>query len=295
MKPAVLLSATLAFGLTARADFSYMTTAKSSGGLMPGAGEGRVTKHYLKGQRLKLDRGDTATILDLEAQTITSLNHTRKTYTLKKFTDLAEWREEVNKAGVEINIDVKDTGQRRNINGFNAHEVIMSMEFDSPQARQAGAKSAMETSMWVSRDVPGSQEVLAFYKRNAGRFPWSELAGGGAAGNPRMQKAMSGLYRKMAAIDGVPVLQVTRMKAILPEAQMAQAQQAMAQARAKLEEAKRKGGQQAAMAEQALAMMGRQAEGSLFEYTLESSNFSTNSIPEAVFAVPPGYQLSAQK
>ena len=77
------------------------------------------------------------------------------------------------------------------------------------------------------------------------------------------------------------------------EAQMAQAQQQMAQARAKLEEAVKKGGQQAAMAQQALAMMDRQAGGSLFETTSESSEFSTNPIADAVFTIPAGYQMKS--
>src|SRR4030095_6156541 len=139
--------------------------------------------------------------------------------------------------------------------------------------------------MWISRDVPGSQEAIAFYKRNANKFPWSAMMGGGSAGNPSMQKAMTDLYRKMSSFDGVPVLQVTKMKTLGMEGQMAQAQQQMAQARAKLEEQVKKGDQRAAMAQQALAMMDRQAGGSLFEVTSESSDFSANPIPDAIFAI----------
>jgi hypothetical protein len=156
-------------------------------------------------------------------------------------------------------------------------------------------KMALEMSMWISRDVPGSQDAIAFYKRNAGRFPWSALMGGAAAGNAAMQKAMAELYRKMASFDGVPVLQVTKMKVLGMEAQMAQAQEQMAHARVKLEEQVKKGGQQAAMARQALAMMDRQAGGSMFEITTKSSEFSGSPIPDAVFAIPAGYQMNEAK
>jgi hypothetical protein len=263
---------------------------KSSGGMtaaMPGGG---ATRHFLKGQKMKVDRGTTSVIIDLDAQTVTSINNGQKSYTVKKFGELPDMRN----SGMEVQVDVKDTGQRRNINGYNAHEVIMTMAIDSPEARAKGVKMNMEMTMWLSRDVPGSQEAVAFYKRNAGRFPWSAMMGG-AGGNPNMQRGMTDLMRKMASFDGVPVLQVTKMKVLGMEGQMAQAQEQMAAARAKLEEAVKKGGQQAAMAQPALAMLDKQAGGSLFEVTNESSDFSASSIPDSVFAVPAGYQMTAAK
>jgi hypothetical protein len=294
MKTTVLAIATLAGCLTAHADFSYMTTMKTPGGMMTSVpGVGGTTKHFLKGQKMKLDRGDTATIIDLDAQTITSINNGQKSYSVKKFSDMGELGEKMNKSGMEVSVDVKNTGRQQNINGFNAHEVIMTMAMDSPEARAKGVKTAMEMTMWISKDVPGSQEAVAFYKRNAGKFPWAAMMGG--AGNPSMQKSMSELMRKMASFDGVPVLQVTKMKMLGMEGQMAQAQQQMAQARAKLEEQVKKGGQQAAMAQQALAMMDRQAGGSLYEVTSESSGFSAAAIPDSVFAIPAGYQMKAAK
>jgi hypothetical protein len=293
MKTAVLAIATLAAGITARGDFSYTTTMKSPGGapaMLPGAGG--TSKHYLKGQKMKVDHGNTSTIIDMDAQTITSVNNTDKTYVVRKFSDMSELSDKMAKSGTEVSVDVKDTGRQQNISGYNAHEVIMTMVMDNAEARAKGMKMAFEMTMWISKDVPGSQEAVAFYKRNAGRFPWSAMMGG-AGSNPSMQKSMSTLMSKMASFDGVPVMQITKMKPIGMEAQMAQAQGQMAQARAKLEEQVRKGGQQAAMAQQALAMMDRQAGGSLFEIASESSNFSTASIPDGVFAIPGGYQQKA--
>ena len=67
----------------------------------------------------------------------------------------------------------------------------------------------------------------------------------------------------------------------------------MAQARARIEEMKKQGGQQAAMADQMLARMGGMGGGggALFEMTMESSGFSTSSIPDSVFAIPADYKL----
>jgi hypothetical protein len=69
----------------------------------------------------------------------------------------------------------------------------------------------------------------------------------------------------------------------------------MAQARARLEEMQKQGGPQAQAAAQALARMGAApggGGGSGFEINMESSNFSTASIPDSIFAIPAGYQQS---
>lgn len=292
MRAKCTLCLMLAAGVMARADFSYTTTTKSSGGMMgAAAGQGSVTKNYLKGQKMKIETGNTIMILDFDAQTMTSINPTQKTYAVSKFSEMGN---DMSKAGVGVNIDVKETGQRKTINGFNASEMVMTMEMDNPQARQPGMKMKMEMDIWVSPDVPGAQEMRAFYQRNAGRFPWGAMAGGGR-GNPSMQKAITDLQRKMADLKGVPVLQIIKMGGAGNDEQMAKMQQGMAQARAQLEEMKRQGKLPPQMEEQLKRMTAVSGGGSLFETTMESSDFSSSPIPDSVFAIPAGYQQTERK
>jgi hypothetical protein len=144
--------------------------------------------------------------------------------------------------------------------------------------------------LWLSSDPPGVKDLRAFYQRNMDRFPWSALANGGA-GNPGMQKAMADMQKKMASLGGVPVMQIMRVKMGGNEAQTAQMQQGMERARAQMEAMRKQGGAQAAAAEQAMARMGAMGGGggSLMEITTESSGFSSDSIPDSVFAIPDGY------
>ena len=288
MKTAFLVCFALLAGMTARADFSYTSTRKS------GAGAGGTTKYFYKGQRMATDSAQTTMILDFDAQTITSINKTQKTYTVTKFGDLNQAAGQLS----DTKIDVKETGQRKNINGYDAKELVMTMEMGAPGADM---KMQMEMSMWLSSDVPGKQELRAFYQKNADHFPWGAAAG---QGNPQIQKAMADLQRKMASMDGVTVLQVIKMKAAgaggdAQNAQMnSQMQAQMAQARARLEEMAKQGGPQAAAAQQALARMGGAApggSGSMFETEMESSNFSTGSIPDSTFAIPAGFQKVDRK
>jgi len=253
-------------------------------------GTNPVTKHYLKGQKLKIDSGSTAMIMDFDAQTLTAINNDQKTYTVRKFSELGQAVKDI---GADVKLDVKETGQRKIINGFSASQIVMTMMMESAQAGPQGMKMQIEMEMWISPDVPGAKETHAFYQKNAEHFPWASMAG---AGNPSMQKSMAEVQRKMATMNGVMVLQVMRMKSAGADgdARMQQMQAGMEQARARIEEMKKQGGQQAAMAEQMLARMGAArggaGGGALMEITTESGDFSTAAIPDSVFAIPTGYQ-----
>jgi hypothetical protein len=287
----IVISITLV--AAAQADFSYKTNRKTGGAMAAMASQGpQVSTYYFKGQKMKTDNGITATVLDFDAQTITTINHTAKTYTVRNFSDLAGTAG----AGVDAKIDVKETGQKKMVNGFMANEIVMTMQVDSPQTRQMG-QMQMEMDLWVLPDVPGSAQMNEFYQRNAGRFPWVAMSNGGSAG---MQKAMADLQRNMASLHGVPVQSVVRMKSAagasaMPQVSGAQSDQ-MAQARARLEAMIAQGGPGAAAAKMALDRMpgasaaGGSGSGAMIEITSEQSDFSTASIPDSVFTIPAGYQ-----
>ncbi len=267
----------LAASPAAHADFSFTMTQKS------GPGGEQVFKHYVKGQKKKEERGTVTTIMDFDAQTLTTIDNAAKTYRVARFGDMG------NTATVDVQADVKSTGQKKTINGFNASQVILTMQVDVPQAQQPGVKGQMEIELWLSRDVPGSQELAAFYKRNAAHWPVAA-----SVGNPSMQKAMAKLQQQFAELDGVPVMEVIRMKSGGGAGPSAAQMQQMAQARAQLDALAKGGGPGAAGAQQALARMGGMGSGSgsgaLFEMTLEAGNFSGSPIPASAFEIPAGYQ-----
>jgi len=266
----------------ALADFSYTTTTKS------GLAGDHVAKHYLKGQKMKIDNGTSAMIFDFGAQTITHLDNNQRTYTVTKFGDLTE---AIQQTGTDIAIEAKETGQHKTINGYNATELILTTDVAMSSGQMAGRKMHMEMELWISPDVPGGQEMSAFYQRNMDKFPWSAMAGG--RGDQSMQKAMAGIQRKIAAMKGVTVLQVIKMGGLTTPAQNAQMQQGMAQAQKQLEEMKKQG-KLPPQLEQQLARMQAMSSGggggSLSETTLESKDFSGSPIPDSVFAIPAGYQ-----
>jgi hypothetical protein len=295
MKTAISLTAALLVAtFTAHADFSYTTTQKATGGQMAAmaASQNQNSKFYLKGQKMKTESGETAIILDFDAQTITTVSHRQKTVTVRKFSDMAAATSDVN-----AKVDVRETGQKKAINGYNASELVLTIQMDSPAGAQMG-KMQMEMDMWISPDPPGVKEMRAFYQKNMGRFPWAAMSGG--QGNAGMQAAMAEMQRKIAEMDGVNVMEVMKMKSAGGAAAPAMPQmtpQQMEQMKAAVARLQAQGGPGAAQAQQAIARMQAMqggagaSSGSLMEMTMESSDFSTSSIPDSVFAIPAGYQV----
>lgn len=293
MKVAPLFIAVLTVTGLAQADFTYRVNRKTGGAMASLAGQGpQVSTYYFKGQKMKTDDGNTATILDFDAQTITTVSNGSKTYSVKNFSDVTG----AGGSDMEAKIDVKETGQKKMVNGFMASEIVMTMQLDIPQARQMMGDMRMELDMWISPDVPGAGQMRDFYQRNAAKFPWAAMARGTGPGT---QKGMADMQRKMASMNGVQVESVMRIRqgggaAGMPEASSAQSAQ-IAQARAKLQAMIAQGGPQAAAMQQMLDRMpggapaGGSGSGAMLEITMDSSDFSTASVPDSVFAVPAGY------
>jgi hypothetical protein len=270
----------------AYADFSYSTTMKNA--MLPNGGD--TTKTYLKGNKMAHETGNTVSVLDFDAQTITRIDNGKKTYTVTKFSDVTD-------AGamqdMKVDADFKQTDEHKTINGFNATKAVMTMQIDMPQMGNApgGGKMQMEIETWLSPDVPGYPEMEAFYKRNMGKFPWAAMAPGAGA-NPSMRATMANMMKKMAAMHGAPVLQVVHMKMAGGPQMDAKQQANMEKAKAQLEAMSKQGGPAAAMAQQQLARINAMSGGSGggSDTTMESNGFSASSVPDSVFAVPAGYQ-----
>ena len=147
-------------------------------------------------------------------------------------------------------------------------------------------KMQMEMEIWVSPDVPGVGDLRSFYQRNMAKFPWASL---GEGTNPSMKAAMIDLQKKLAQVNGAPVLEVIHTK-MSGGPQMSGAQNdKMAAARAQLEQMAKQGGQQGAAAQQALARMGAAsgaASGGGMQITIEGGGYSAAPVPPAIFAVP---------
>lgn len=227
------------------ADFKYDQSSKMTGGAMmammkmaarfsKGALDGQNSTVAVKGNRMVMNHGKTATIYDLDKENITEINFEKKEYSVMTFAEMKAFLEKtMSKTGgneTSIEVDVKETGKTQTVNGLPAKEVLMSMKFEStnPQTGQKG-EMRMEMSNWMTAKLPGYDEVAHFHQRMAEKMDMAGMFGGAAQAG--MGRGMAAAAKKMAAMDGVVVLQIVRMMPTDPEQikQMEQAQQAQAQ------------------------------------------------------------------
>lgn len=221
-------------GSSLRADLSYDQTTKMTGGAMMGmmrfagafskqAREPMVTHVYLKGDRMAHFTRDTAQITDLSNETITSVNFQKRTYSVMTFAEMAQAMAEVGqkmtgepgeKPDVSMKVDVKATGQTRQISGFETREMVLTVEMETTDPK-SGAKGSMLTTstMWIAKDVTGYQQMKAFHERMAKKMVWAPGANLGpmAAGNPGMMKGMAAAAKEASKLEGAPLLQIVRM------------------------------------------------------------------------------------
>ena len=141
-----------------RADFTYEETTKITGGMMAGmmkvagvfsktAREPIVSTIMVSGDRMARVSSQRVSIIDLNAETITDVDLQKKTYSVLTFAEMTQALQRMNekmqqqknekgeKADVNFKASIKDTGQSKVINGFNANEAVGSKRVDGRYVR----------------------------------------------------------------------------------------------------------------------------------------------------------------
>ena len=169
------------------------------------AKEGIKTTVALKGDR-KAVFGDTeGTIVDLKEEKVYDLNMKKKTYTVATFADIRRRMEEARKKAeeeqrkaeaeqakeakkpeqkpekdvqMEVDFDVKETGQKKAINGFDTKEVIMTITMrEKGKTLEQSGGVVMTSSLWLAPTIPALKEVGEFELRYAQKLYGPMLAG----------------------------------------------------------------------------------------------------------------------
>ena len=312
----------------ANADFQYQSTSRVTGGALiqmmrfvPGGGalkEPQVSTVAVQGNRMVRRSKRQAEIVDLDKRTITTINFEKRTYSEMTFEQMKQALEQMStamsqqqrqqgdqKVNVDIDADVKDTGQTKAINGMDAHQVIvtMTMAAADPQSGQAGAMK-MNSEMWLAKEIPGAGEMREFYKRMAKELDWAPTGMGGLMNRPDLNRAMSKMMAEGEKLDGTPVQQVMRISAGAAGSsadQPGSQESQQASARPSLADAlgsklggfggfgrKKKDDTDAPADGKA---SGQQAGGgSLMEMTVDSTGFSAAAVDASLFSVPADFK-----
>jgi len=219
------------------ADFSYEQTTKMTGGAMMGmmkiAGafskqlrEPVQTSVSIKGNRMVHSSKDHAQIIDLDSETITEVNFQKKQYSVMTFAEMTQAMEQALQRGqarksesqpsettTELKVDIKETGQRKQVAGYDAKEMIMTMEMAATDQKTGNKGSMLVTNdMWIAPTVAGYDEVREFHKKMAAKMAWTPAGSAMmASGGADVGRAMAGMAKEMAKLDGITVLSVMKM------------------------------------------------------------------------------------
>ncbi len=276
MKTAIrigILAATAASCLLA--DASYSESVSFDGGslveMMRGMAEGPMGKMmsqafqdqtytvYLKGNKMARIGPNTTTITDLDAGTLTNINHTRKTYTVTTFEEMKQMQSRMR--GGETNLDfavkVDQTGKTKQIDGQTATEYLMTM---TPKDGGSGGGMKVVSHVWLVPTEPGADEIRAFYKKVAAQYK-DALGGGGGPMMGGAGRGFAAVSAQLATMDGVSVETHVEVSGVaLPMGPMAQ--------------------------------QGGDPNAPALITSTQNKNYASGAVDDAKFAIPAGYQKS---
>jgi hypothetical protein len=206
------------------------------------AKDGIVSSVAVKGNRKVTLNEATGQIVDLNEEKVYDLDLRKKTYTVTTFAEMRKQMEDARKKAaeqtrdeepaeeekdtaeqepeVEIDFDLKESGQKRTINGFDAREVIMTVVArEKGKTLEQGGGMVMTTNTWLAPKVAGLGEVAEFDRRYAEKLHGpmmldAQQMAAAMAMYPMLQDAMQRMQKENVNLDGTPVLTVMKVEAV---------------------------------------------------------------------------------
>ncbi len=120
---------------------------------------------------------------------------------------------------VTYDVHVRNTGAEKQISGLDTKEAILTMMMiGTDQKTQQTGAMAITNDMWLVPEIPGYKQVREFYVRMAEKM--GVMSGGVGvdmskmlAQNPGATQALGDMAKEMQKIQGVPIMQIMRMGA----------------------------------------------------------------------------------
>ena len=218
------------------------------------AREGVTSSVAVKGDRKATLNDTTGQIIDLAEEKIYDLDLKKKTYKVTTFAELRRRMEEAKKKAeedarkegardkekaaepdpnqkqVEVDFNVKNTGQKKAINGFDTHEAVMTITVrEKGKTLEEGGGLVVTSDMWLAPKIAAMKEIADFDARYAQKLYGTMLAGVSAeqmaaamAMYPMMKQALGRMSTEGAKLEGTAIQTTTTMDAVPSAEQMAQ-------------------------------------------------------------------------
>ena len=216
------------------------------------AKEGIVSTVAVKGNRKATVNDSTGQIIDLSEEKIYDLDMKKKSYEVTTFEELRqrmrEAREKAQKSAekepgrepeksgepqkeFEVDFDVKETGQKKTLAGYDTREVIMTVTVrEKGKTLEDGGGFVMTADSWLGPQIAALNEVGEFDRRYFKQLQGPEAMGMSAeqmamvvAMYPMMKQASERLAKEGDKLKGTPLATTTTFEAVRSKAQMAEA------------------------------------------------------------------------
>lgn len=212
------------------------------------AKEGVVSTVAVKGDRKATFGESSGEIVDLAEEKVYEVNLKDKSYKVLTFAEIrkklqdearkaeeearkaeAEEKKDPNQKEMTVDFDVKATGQKKAINGYDCRQVIMTaaVHEKGKSLDQAGG-FVMTVDAWLAPRIAAMKEIADFDARYARKI-MDEATLASAQGMlqlmamyPDFKKATAKFQAEQANLDGTPIQSVTTFQTVVTPEQAAQ-------------------------------------------------------------------------
>lgn len=217
------------------------------------AKEGVVQTTAVKGNRKITINDATGQIIDLSEEKIYDLDMKKKTYEVTTFEQLRqrmrEAREKAEKQAeqqqgkeekpqekaqpqkeYEVDFSVKDTGQKKQLAGYDTREVIMTVTVrEKGKTLEDGGGLVMNVDSWLGPQIPALKELAEFDLKY-----WRQLQGPDAMGMsaeqmamvvamyPAFKQAADRMQKESPKLQGTPLASTTTVEGVKSKEEAAQ-------------------------------------------------------------------------
>jgi hypothetical protein len=198
--------------------------------------EGVIDTVAVKGNRKITFNDTTGTLIDLDEEKVYQLDMKSKTYKVLTFDDMrrqfqqaeerakkseeksepsAEAQKNPDAKQMQIDFDLKETGEKKTINGYDCREVVMTITVrEKDKTLEQSGGMVMTTHEWLAPRVPSMKDISDFDRRydeklhgpTYATMPSADQMAAAVAMYPMLTQALGRLNVENVNMDGTAVL-----------------------------------------------------------------------------------------
>jgi hypothetical protein len=217
------------------------------------AREGTASTVAVKGNRKATMNDSAGQIIDLDEEKVYDLDLKKKSYKVVTFAEMRRQIEEARKKAeeearkerpaeekakpadpnekqVEVDFDIKNTGEKKTINGFDTHQAVMTITVrEKGKTLEQSGGLVMTSDMWLAPKIAAMREIAEFDIKYAQKLYGPMVAGITAsqmaavsAMYPMMKDAMAKMAAEGSKLDGTAIQTTVTMDAVKSAEQLAE-------------------------------------------------------------------------